>query len=94
MLGNKACDCPQNLCMCAPSDAVRQIEVCVTMGGQAGGWADGLPSFLRPDNHSRPLSAILGYKLFPSSLPVCVYVQGKAEGGWQGHGYMQVEVRV
>ena len=84
--------------MCAPSDAVRQIEVCVTMGGQAGGWADGLPSFLRPDNHSRPLSAILGYKLFPSSPPcvcVCVYVQGKAEGGWQGHGYtMWVEVGV
>ena len=72
--------------MCAPSDAVRQIEVCVTMGGQAGGWADGLPSFLRPDNHSRPLSAILGYKLFPSSLPVCVCmcVRGKAEGGCKG----------
>ena len=45
-------------------------------GGQADGWADGLPGFLRADNHSRPLSAILGYKLFPP----CVYVQGKAEG--------------
>ena len=69
--------------MCAPSDAVRQIEVCVTMGGQAGGWADGLPSFLRPDNHSRPLSAILGYKLFPSSPPVCVCMcrERPREGG-------------
>ena len=68
--------------MCAPSDAVRQIEVCVTMGGQAGGWADGLPSFLRPDNHSRPLSAILGYKLFPSP-PVCVCMcrERPREGG-------------
>ena len=69
------CGGPQ-IYVCAACDAVRQIEVCLTMGGQAAGWADGLPSFLRPDNHSRPLSAILGYKLF---LP-CVYVQGKAEG--------------
>ena len=90
MQKNKHVIAPQKN-VCAPSDAVRQIEVCVTMGGQAGGWADGLPSFLRPDNHSRPLSAILGYKLFPP----CVYVQGKAEGGWQGHGYtMWVEVGV
>ena len=69
--------------MCAACDAVRQIGVSLTMGGQAVGWADGLPGFLRPDNHSRPLSTILGYKLF--SPPVCVCVQGKAEGRWGGH---------
>ena len=79
---------PPNLCVCAACDAVRQIGVCLTMGGQAGCWADGLPSFLRPDNHSRPLSAILGYKLFP---PVCMC---RERPGWGGHGYVRVEVRL
>ena len=49
-------------------------------GGQADGWADGLPGFLWADNHSRPLSAILGYTLFPPC--VCAAGKGRGEVGW------------
>ena len=68
-------------CVKLVTRSVKSRFVSQWVGRQA---ADGL--FLRPDNHSRPLSVILGYKLFPSSARVCARRERPMGGGHEYAG--------